>query len=66
MLYGALLLQQARLTAEGHGLGLWIGSLILVAILVFFVPYYVVRIRRAQRYAREHADLLRTGQSSPR
>lgn len=74
LLYLAILMQQARLlSGSTHShlspvftVGL---TIVLVAFLVFFIPYYLVRIRRARRYAREHADLLpsspREGQAMP-
>jgi len=67
MLYLALLMQQARLLDGGtHShlspvftIGLTIA---LVAFLAFFTPYYLVRIQRARRYARDHANLLDSAQ----
>lgn len=66
LLYLALLIQQARLlggSTHSHlspvfTVGL---TVVLVAFLVFFIPYYLIRIQRARRYAREHADLLSSG-----
>jgi len=59
LLYLGLGSQQIRLLADGVDLGLSIPILIIfVVVIVVLFPLMIVRIRRARRYAREHAHLL--------
>ncbi|WP_085367472.1 hypothetical protein [Leifsonia sp. NCR5] len=59
LLYLSIAVQQVRSIVEGQNAAFSVGlAVLLVAMLVFLVPYYAVRIGRAQRYAREHAAEL--------
>lgn len=59
LLYLGLGLQQVRLILEGRDEPFNIGfTVLLIALLAFFIPYYTVRIRRARTYARDHATVL--------
>jgi hypothetical protein len=59
LLYAGLVLQQVTLlvTGENAGFSLFI-VVLLVAVLVVILPLQIVRIRRARRYATEHAEQL--------
>lgn len=59
LLYVAIGVQQVRLISDPHFAFFAIGfTVLMVAFLLFAYPYYVVRIRRARRYARDHQALL--------
>lgn len=59
MLYIGIGIGQVRSLSSDHPSGISLFVIWLyVALLVVLVPLYIVRIRRARRYAREHADLL--------
>lgn len=61
LLYLAIGLNQVVQMVSGHYSPLSAGSIaILAGMLVFLYPYYIVRIRRARRYARDHAGELTT------
>ncbi|WP_290474422.1 hypothetical protein [Leifsonia sp. 71-9] len=65
LLYLGLGTQQVRMILGGRNEAFNIGfTILLIAILVAFIPYVVVRIRRARTYAREHGELLASDDSS--
>ena len=66
LLYVGLLLGQVvQLTSERHSAFTpWL-TVLLVALLLWIVPLMIVYIRRARRYAREHADLLTAEAPAP-
>jgi hypothetical protein len=59
LLYISIGIQQVRLLLDGRNEPFSIGfTVLLIVVLIFFIPYYTVRIRRARRYARDHSALL--------
>jgi hypothetical protein len=59
LLFIGLIIQQVRFMFEPRIAAFGVGfTVFLVAVLIFAYPYYVVRIRRARRYARDHPALL--------
>jgi|GEM_PF-1499585 len=65
LLYLGLGTQQVRMILGGRNEAFTIGfTILLIAFLVAFIPYVVVRIRRARTYAREHAELLPSDDTS--
>ena len=59
MLYLALALGQVTMIFSGRPTALTWGLLaFLLVALIVFVPWMIIRTRRAQKYADEHADLL--------
>jgi hypothetical protein len=66
LLYLGLALVQVRQLVSGEDLSgsgpIFLG--LYAVVLVVFFPLYIVRIRRARRYAHDHADLLPTGNPS--
>lgn len=65
LLYLGLGTQQVRMILGGRNEAFNIGfTILLIAFLVAFIPYVVVRVRRARTYAREHAELLPSDDTS--
>jgi hypothetical protein len=62
LLYVGIGIGEVRSLSDAYNTGLdpyFIGIYIVLLLVLF--PVYILRIRRARRYAREHADLLPTG-----
>jgi hypothetical protein len=60
LLYVGLFIQEVQQLTNGGSQGFVLGYMVgLVVVLVVLFPMQIVRIRRAQRYARDHDELLK-------